>query len=68
MPSLSYSGYYLSAGIIQRAVRTYFRFTLGYRDAEELLAERGIKMSYETIGRWVHTFGPAIARRLRARP
>jgi len=45
----------------------YLRFTLSFRDVEELLAERGIVVTYESIRRWVHTFGPAIARRLRAR-
>src|SRR6266478_1228064 len=41
------------------------RFTLSYRDVEELLAERGLDISYETVRRWVLKFGPAIARRLR---
>jgi putative transposase len=43
------------------------RFTLSYRDVEDLLAERGAEVSYETIRRWAITFGPPIARRLRAR-
>ena len=45
----------------------YVRFTLSYRDVEELLAELGLDISYETIRRWVLKFGPAIARRLRRR-
>jgi len=45
----------------------YVRFTLSYRDVEELLAERGRDLSYETVRRWVLKFGPAIARRLRRR-
>jgi transposase-like protein len=45
----------------------YLRFTLSFRDVEELLAERGIMVTYESIQRWVLTFGPVIARRLRAR-
>ena len=47
------------------------RFTLSYRDVEELLAERGLEVSYETIRRWVLKFGPGFARnlrRLRPRP
>jgi putative transposase len=40
-------------------------FTLSYRDVEELLAERGIETSYETVRRWVVKFGPAFARNLR---
>ncbi|PWC91375.1 hypothetical protein TSH100_00335 [Azospirillum sp. TSH100] len=43
----------------------YLRFTLSYRDVEELLAERGVEVSYETVRRWVLKFGPAIARTLR---
>ena len=43
----------------------YLRFTLSYRDVEELLAERGLDISYETVRSWVLKFGPMIARRLR---
>src|ERR671917_2759724 len=67
MLPLSYSGYRFPADIIQRAVWMYLRFTLSFRDVEELLAERGIVVTYESIRRWVLTFGPAIAGRLRAR-
>ena len=51
--------------VIQHAVRLYLRFTPSYRDVEELLAERGVGASYETVRRWVLKFGPAIARDLR---
>ena len=47
------------------AVWLYLRFTLSYRDVEELLAERGVDVSYETVRRWVGKFGPAFARNLR---
>jgi hypothetical protein len=50
---------------IQHAVWLYLRFTLSYRDVEELLAERGLGVSYETVRSWVLKFGPIIARRLR---
>jgi transposase-like protein len=53
------------AEIIQHAIWLYLRFTLSYRDVEELLAEHGLDISYETVRRWVLKFGPAIARRLR---
>jgi len=53
--------------VIQHAVWLYARFTLSLRDVEELLAERGIVVSYETVRAWVARFGPAIARGLRAR-
>jgi hypothetical protein len=54
-----------AGAIIQRAVWLYLRFTLSYRDVEELLAERGLDISYETVRCWVLKFGPVIARRLR---
>ena len=43
------------------------RFTLSFRDVEDLLAERGIVVSYETVRRWVNHFGPMIAADLRKR-
>jgi putative transposase len=49
------------------AVWLYMRFTLSFRDVEDILAERGILVSHETIRRWVTHFGPIYARRLRAR-
>ena len=66
MRPLSYAGYRFPPEIIQHAIWLYLRFTLSFRDVEELLAERGIDVSYETIRRWVAVFGPMIARRLRA--
>jgi transposase-like protein len=66
MPPLSFSGYRFPRDIIQRAVWMYLRFTLSFRDVEELPAERGIAVTHASIRRWVLTFGPAIARRLRA--
>ena len=62
-----YHGFRFPKAIIQHAVWLYLRFTLSYRDVEDLVAERGIEVSYETIRRWVLSFGPLIARRLRAR-
>jgi putative transposase len=44
----------------QHAVWLYLRFTLSYRNIEDLLAERGIDISCETIRRWVLKFGPSI--------
>jgi putative transposase len=51
--------------IIQHAIWLYLRFTLSYRDVEDLLAERGLEVSYETVRRWVLKFGPGFARSLR---
>src|ERR1700730_6061598 len=67
MGSLTYRRHRFPASIIQHEVWLYLRFTLSYRDVEELLAERGIDVSYETVRRWVLKFGPLIARRLRQR-
>jgi len=50
--------------VIQQTIGLYLRFTLSYRDIEELLAERGVDVSYETVRRWVVKFGPLIARNL----
>src|SRR3954463_14966995 len=66
MKVMSYAGYRFPPEIIQHAVWLYLRFTLSFRDVEELLAERSIDVSHETIRRWVDVFGPMIARRLRA--
>src|SRR3982074_1388217 len=60
-------GYRFPPEIIQCAIWLYYRFTLRLRDVEELLAERGIEVSYETIRQWGIQFGPAIARDLRSR-
>jgi putative transposase len=46
-----YSGYRFPSDVIQRAVWMHLRFTLSYRDVEDLLAERGLEVSYDTI-RW----------------
>ena len=53
--------------IIGHAVWLYFRFNLSHRDVEELLAERGIQVSYEAIRLWCRKFGPAYAEHLRRR-
>jgi transposase-like protein len=50
-----------------RRLRLYLRFALSLRDVEELLAERGIQVSYETVRRWVATFGTYYAAELRRR-
>src|SRR5271167_4295899 len=67
MRKISYSKYRFSPEIIHQAIWLYLRFTLSFRDVEDLLAERGIMISYETIRRWVNHFGPIIAAELRKR-
>jgi len=67
MTKISYSGYRFPPEIIQQAIWLYVRFTLSFRDVEDLLAEHGILVSYETVRRWVNHFGPKIAADLRNR-
>jgi putative transposase len=67
MVHLSYRRHRFPPPIIQHAIWLYVRFTLSYREVEELLAERGLDISYETVRRWVLKFGPMIARNLRQR-
>src|SRR5881397_2522189 len=65
MALLSYRRHRFPGLIIQHAGWLYLRFSLSYRDLEELLAERGLEVSYETVRRWVLKFGLGFARRLR---
>ena len=67
MAEISYRRHRFPPVIIQHAVWLYLRFTLSYRAVEELLPERGLDVSYETVRSWVLKFGPIIARRLRRR-
>ena len=65
MRGISYRRHRFPPLVIQHAVWVYLRFTLSYRDVEELLAQRGLDLSYESVRCWVLKFGPMIARRLR---
>ena len=65
MAEIYYRRHHFSPEIIQHAVWLYLRFTLSYRDVEELLVERGLDISQKTVRCWVLKFGPVIARRLR---
>ncbi len=62
-----YRGHRFPADVIAHAVRLYLRFALSFRDVEELLAERGVAVSYETVRRWVAKFGAPYAEELRRR-
>ena len=53
MAEISYRRHRFPPAVIQHAVWLYLRFTLSYRDVEELLAERGLDISYETVRYWV---------------
>ena len=65
--TISFARHQFPPAIIRHAVWLYARFTLSYRDVEELLAERGLDVSYETVRRWALKFGPLFARELRRR-
>ena len=67
MPRPTYARHRFAPVIIQHAVWLYFRFALSYRDVEDLLAERGVDVSYETVRRWALKFGRLYARRIRRR-
>jgi len=62
-----YHGYRFPQEIISHAVWLYHRFSLSYRDVEDLLAERGIEVSYESIRQWCNRFGPKYTRNLTKR-
>ncbi len=61
MRQLSFKRHRFPPDIIRHAIWLYARFTLSYRDVEEMLAERGLDVSYETVRRWFLKFGSIIA-------
>lgn len=65
--SISYKRHRFPPEVIFHAVWLYVRFNLSLREVEEMLLERGVDVSYETIWRWTAKFGPQIARNLRRR-
>ena len=67
MTRISFARHQFPPAIIRHTVWLYLRFTLSYRDVEDLLAERGLDVSYESVRRWVLKFGPLFARELRRR-
>ena len=65
--SLSYKGHRYPVAVISHCVWLYFRFPLSFREVEELMLERGIVVSHETIRRWCGKFGQIYANALRRR-
>ena len=63
----SYQRHRFPSEIISRSVWLYHRFCLSFREVEELLAERGITVTYESIRQWCQKFGPDYARKLKKR-
>ena len=53
--------------VIKRVIWLYFRFNLSLREIEEMMAERGVDVSYETIRRWIDSFGSVFAKRIKSR-
>ncbi len=64
-PTPSYQRHRFPSEIISHAVWLYHRFCLSFREVEELLAKRGISVTYETVRQWCQKFGPAYARKLK---
>jgi len=67
----SYRGFRFPAEIISHCVWLYHRFALSFRDVEEMMLQRGVTVSHETVRQWCRTFGQTYAnglRRRRARP
>ena len=67
MKTSIYTRHRFHPDIIRRAVWMYFRFNLSFRDVEELMIERGVDVSYETVRRWVNKFGTTYAKRIRSK-
>ena len=67
LPTNLYKRHRFPAEIISHCVWLYFRFCLSYRDGEELMAERGVLLTYEAVRYWGRKFGQAYANQLRRR-
>jgi putative transposase len=65
MQPISFKRHHLPPSVILNAVWPYTHFTLSFRDVEEMLAERGVDISNETVRRWFLKFGRLIASNLR---
>ena len=62
-----YSGHRLPTEIISHSVWLYYRFSLSFRDIEEMLAARGVAVTYESIRNWCLKFGQSMAKGIRRR-
>jgi putative transposase len=63
----SFKGFRYPAEIISHCVWLYYRFPLSFREVEEMMLERGVVVTYETIRQWCRKFGQAFANGLRRR-
>ena len=66
-PASSYKGFRFPAEIISHCTWLYFRFSLSFRDIEEMMAERGVVLTYETVRQWCLKFGQMYANELKRR-
>jgi putative transposase len=66
-PADLYRGHRFPADVISQVVWLYFRFSVSYREVEEMMARRGVQLSYETVREWCDKFGPYFAEELRRR-
>lgn len=66
MKTSIYTRHRFHPDVIKRAVWMYFRFNLSFRDVEELMIERRVDVSYETVRRWVDKFGSTYAKRIKS--
>ncbi len=58
-----FKGRHFQAEVIVVCMRGYLRYSLSYRDLEEMMAERGLKVDYSTIARWVLAYAPELEKR-----
>ncbi len=64
---LTFRRCHFPGAVIAHAVWLYLRFPLSFRDVEEMLSERGVQVSYETVRRWVAKFGAQYGKEIRKR-
>ena len=60
-----FRGRHFQDEIIILCVRWYLRYSLSYRDLEEMMAERGLSLDHSTIARWVLRYAPELSKRIR---
>jgi putative transposase len=66
-PTSAYYRHRFPPEIISHCVWLYFRFSLSFRDVEEMMNERGVTVTYESVREWCLKFGGAYAKRMRSR-
>ena len=67
MSQLNFKGSHFSKCVILQAVFWYLRYSLSYRDIEELMEERGVEVDHSTVQRWVVKYTPHLETEIRKR-